>query len=177
MDAWSSGFKWRPGWYAMPKVLVAIPDRCQKSILISRWLTLVRRWKSMSKSETQIFDKFPEPMLRFTLRDRLSRNSDLISYPGFSWRTIVKIIGPGKSGRTIIHIEHLDRVSEKSFLKAALDCLKEGPESLHFPAWIGLTLSYLGGGDSAPPPSCFSSTILKRLKLWSWNFLTLKIHL
>ena len=28
-----------------------------------------------------------------------------------------------------------------------------------------LTLSYLEGGGGNPPPSCFSSTILKRLKL------------
>ena len=39
-----------------------------------------------------------------------------------------------------------------------------------------LTLSYLGGGGGRIPPSCFSSTILKRLKLWSWNLMTLKIH-
>ena len=35
----------------------------------------------------------------------------------------------------------------------------------------------LRGGGSDSSPSCFSSTILKRLKLWSWNFLRLKIHL
>ena len=34
-----------------------------------------------------------------------------------------------------------------------------------------------GGGGRNTPPSCFSSTILKRLKASSWNFLTLKIHL
>ena len=33
-----------------------------------------------------------------------------------------------------------------------------------------------GGGGADSAPSCFSSTILKRLKLWSWHFLTLKIH-
>ena len=36
-----------------------------------------------------------------------------------------------------------------------------------------LTLSYQGGEYA---PSCFSSTILKELKISSWNFLTLKIH-
>ena len=31
-----------------------------------------------------------------------------------------------------------------------------------------------GGGGQNTPPSCFSSTILKRLKVSSWNFLTLR---
>ena len=39
-----------------------------------------------------------------------------------------------------------------------------------------LTLSYPGGGRAKYTPSCFSSTILKRLKISSWNFLSLKIH-
>ena len=41
---------------------------------------------------------------------------------------------------------------------------------------LALTLSYPGGGGKIRLPSCFSSTILKRLKVSSWNFLTLKIH-